>query len=764
MSLAHQLRNHNTCDSTVAICTYNRIATLPRTIEALSRLRGEYSFEIIVVNGPSTDGTTEFLKTSKNVRVFDNPEPNLAVSRNIAIANARGRYIAFIDDDAVPEFDWLSLLIKKLDSNTDIVALGGFIRDANGINFQAKYVYCDVFGKGYPCENAEYVVFPSKGKRMYLSLTGTNVIYRVDALKRINGFDEIFAYFLDETDVNKRMDDLGLRCEMLPDAEIHHKYAPSHLRTAKKVATNMFPTARSIAYFAMRHGVPEVGWDEAVKRLSQFYSDEYIWKIDSLVRGEIDREQFEALMYQSAQGIIAGIDYYFDNLHLSHENRLSKYHSIESPVVHRSMKRDSDVLRLCMFSQDHSHERSGGIGRWTNLVAKGLAERGNEITVIGDISCSDQQEYCDFNSNNFWSHNVGCFEKADSLEIDCLGLPPSLANTSKRKFSEMRRIMPRRQFQVASSPIWDVEGAAAIGSGSVPVVLSLHTCAGLMLDSKPEWKLDESYYNNHVLRVISAEIQALKRAPLILANSNAIMKDIGNLYDMDLYSKAHAIVPHGIEDIDNGENVLQQREAEREADIESPIRILFVGRLETRKGIKDLVAIARALLHENINIHLDIVGEKVDEVNSKIVDQLVEQYPDRVIRHNYLSSFELDNLMRRSDVFFAPSLYESFGLIYAEAMRCSVPSVAYSTGGVPEVISDGVDGFLAELHNQQDLYMKMKQIVLNKELRSQMSRAARFSFSSRFHYKIMAEKLEIVYKEIAEIHRYSKFVSQNSAF
>mmetsp|Transcript_12158 Transcript_12158/g.15886 ORF Transcript_12158/g.15886 Transcript_12158/m.15886 type:complete len:199 (+) Transcript_12158:817-1413(+) len=197
-------------------------------------LRGPYTYEVIVVNGPSNDGTTEFLDSCVGLRTFSNPETNLSVSRNIAIANAAGKYVAFIDDDAIPEPDWLTRVLDTFEAEPDTDAVGGFIRDANGIDFQAQYTFCDVFGDSYPCENPDYATFLGQEKRLYPSLTGTNVTFRKSALEQISGFDEVFAYYLDETDVNKRMDDLGMRAIVQPQAEIHHKYAPSHLRTEKK--------------------------------------------------------------------------------------------------------------------------------------------------------------------------------------------------------------------------------------------------------------------------------------------------------------------------------------------------------------------------------------------------------------------------------------------------------------------------------------------------------------------------------------------------
>lgn len=738
------------CDATIAICTYNRAATLPRTLKALHNLRGAHSFEVLVVNGPSTDGTAEILAATPGITVLQNPEINLSISRNIAIANARGTFIAFIDDDAIPEPDWLTLVLDRFHADPGLSALGGFIRDANGIEFQARYVFCDALGKGIPCENPDYITFQRADRHFYPSLTGTNVIFRTEDLRRINGFDEVFAYFLDETDVNKRMDDLGMRAEVLPQAEIHHKYAPSHLRTSRKVPTNMYPIARSVAYFAARHGSPELGWDAVVQRIREFYRDEYKWKLDLLLAEEITHRQFENLLNQTERGIIDGINANFDTPSEDSPARLARRKvDIAAPAPIRQMRDPSETLRLCMFSQDHASPNAGGIGRWTNLVARGLAERGHEVTVIGQLPDKAKLEYADFTEAGYWSHNIHHFEREAGTEMDCLGLPPVLANAAKRRLSEMRRIQPRRNFQVASSPIWDVEGAAVMASGLVPTVLSLHTCAGLMLDSKPEWRENETYYNNHVLRVINAEIQALRRTPMILANSAAILRDIDAIYRIGLADRPHRIIPHGIEDIPVPQGLLETREAARAADPTMPVRITFLGRLETRKGIKELVPVMDRLLARGLPIRLDLVGSKVDAENDLLVEGLAQRYPTRVTRHGFLAEAQLDTLLRKTDILFCPSLYESFGLIYAEAMRYSVPCVAYDTGGVPEVVEHGVNGLLAPLGDRVALENALLRLISDPDLRRGMSRAARTSFEAKFHYSQMAERLEEVYRSVA---------------
>lgn len=750
-------------DVTIAICTYNRIQTLPRSLAALRALRGSHTFDVVVVNGPSTDGTTEFLAKPSDIRVFDTAERNLSVARNIALANAEGAYIAYMDDDAVPEPDWLSLALAAFRDRPRLAAVGGYIRDANGIEFQARHSFCDDLGRGYQGGSADYLdILKAQGIAAYPSLTGTNVVFDCSALREVGGFDEVFGYFLDETDVNKRLVDEGYELTVVPEAEIHHKYAASHLRTAENLSRDMFPIARSVAYFALRHGVPGQGWEAAIDRIKGFYTDEFRWKLHQRTDGQISQTAFETLMTQVRQGIRSGTDAYFDPVPVRArpQHRVARHRKKSTPVIHR-MRPADDVVRLCMFSRDHAHAQIGGIGRWSRLVARGIAELGHEVTMIGELPEGAEQDYCDLTEDGYWSHNLSDMGRGAVIEGDCLGLPAALADAARRKLLELRRCQPRRDFQVLSAPIWDVEGAAAIGTGEIPTVLSLHTCAGMMLDSRPDWTNDPAFLQGHVFPTMAAERQALRRANYLLANSRAVLSGLSDLYGLDLSDRPHAIVPHGIDDIEAPEDLLAARQARRTQE-DAPKRLLFVGRLEHRKGITHLVAALRALLQQGAAITADIVGTPVDDTLTAEARALAEAYPAQVRVHGYLDEAEVDGLMRQADIFVAPSTYESFGLIYVEAMRYYLPSVAFDTGGVGEVVSHGTDGFLAPLRDDAALVTCLRRLIDHPEVLTRMSLAARMSFEKKFGYRLMAERLVEVYGTVAgvepgkgkEVHRH----------
>lgn len=237
--------------ASVVISTLNRRQPLERALNGLARLHYD-NFEVVVVNGPSTDGTDELLnRCSDRIKLATCPIPNLSASRNFGIAQAAGEIVAFMDDDAVPEPEWLAQIVHGFDAT--VAATGGKVYDHAGPQLQYEFAVADRLGNAtwtlaHPSPNQ---CFPKSFEYPYLQ--GTNIAFRRDVLVGIGGFDEAYAYYLDEVDVCLRIADAGYLIRQLDEAFVRHMYAPSHVRS-QKVATNRFPILKSKFYFASRNG------------------------------------------------------------------------------------------------------------------------------------------------------------------------------------------------------------------------------------------------------------------------------------------------------------------------------------------------------------------------------------------------------------------------------------------------------------------------------------------------------------------------------
>src|SRR3990172_8297052 len=86
---------------------------------------------------------------------------------------------------------------------------------------------------------------------------------------------------------------------------------------------------------------------------------------------------------------------------------------------------------------------------------------------------------------------------------------------------------------------------------------------------------------------------------------------------------------------------------------------------------------------------------------------------------------QVQELLNCADVLLLPSDVESFGLAALEGMACGVPPVCSRVGGIPEVVTDGVEGYLVEPRDVKTMAARALEILAQPERREQMGKAAR---------------------------------------
>jgi glucosyl-dolichyl phosphate glucuronosyltransferase len=115
----------------VVVCTHNRADYLERALAGIARLNFPPDrFEVLVVDNGSTDDTRQrtvlFLNKPYSVRYLQEPVLGLSVARNTGWREARGRYIAYLDDDAIPSEEWLARAADVIaEGRGDVGMLGG---------------------------------------------------------------------------------------------------------------------------------------------------------------------------------------------------------------------------------------------------------------------------------------------------------------------------------------------------------------------------------------------------------------------------------------------------------------------------------------------------------------------------------------------------------------------------------------------------------------------------------------------------------------
>jgi sulfoquinovosyltransferase len=148
---------------------------------------------------------------------------------------------------------------------------------------------------------------------------------------------------------------------------------------------------------------------------------------------------------------------------------------------------------------------------------------------------------------------------------------------------------------------------------------------------------------------------------------------------------------------------------------EDPLMI-YVGRLGTEKKLELL----KDVLHKIPNARLAIVGKGPAQ------EKLKEHFKGtKTVFTGIMHGKELSEAFASADVFVMPSDSETLGFVVLESMASGVPVVGAEAGGIPSIIHDGVDGYLAEPGNADSFTEKVKNLLDNREHRVEMGKAAR---------------------------------------
>lgn len=275
----------------VVVVSRNRPDTLIRCLMGLSQLR--YApYEVVVVADSIGIDLLRRWPMARHIKTIGFDEPNISIARNIGIEAAAGDVVAFIDDDAVPEPDWLARLARVFrDGHTG--AAGGYVRGRNGISWQWTAQSVDSYGITRPLsisDDAVVVLTPSPGRA--IKTEGTNMAFRRSVIAGIGGFDPNFHYFLDETDVNLRLAAQGVSTALVPQAVVHHGFAANQTRRGDRVPRDLTQLGASWAVFLERH----CQVDERMSRWHSIVASERSRALRHMINGLLEPRDVRRLM------------------------------------------------------------------------------------------------------------------------------------------------------------------------------------------------------------------------------------------------------------------------------------------------------------------------------------------------------------------------------------------------------------------------------------------------------------------------------------
>ncbi|MDX8531112.1 glycosyltransferase [Mesorhizobium sp. VK25A] len=729
----------------IVICTDGRADALASNLQCLQFLDGP-EYEVCVVRGPTEDGIAEVLaEWDGRIKVAKNPERNLSVSRNIGIALAAGEIVAFIDDDGMPEPQWMTDLLGAFD-DPQVAAAGGIVMDHTGTRQQYLYSSADRLGNAdwQRKAPADEYNFPRSYNFPYLQ--GTNSAFRRDVLLTLGGFDEEYEFYLDETDLCCRVNDAGWTIRQLPNAVVHHKFLPSAIRTPDRVTRIRYPVLKNKLYFSLINNCGHYSVRRAVEDMLSFVREQEAdvrYHVEtSRLLAQADLDLFGADEKRAWEvGLKRG---------LSGPRRLMDPElpsRMTAPFLPFSRLTPSGGRNTFVFlSQEYPPGVVGGVGRYINQLARAAAAIGHNIHVLTRGEGHDRVDF----EEGVWVHRIASRQPSEPPPAG-VTIPAHIWAHSTLMLQELRRLAERQQVDAVYAPIWDCEGAAILLDNRFPLVTGLQTTLHFWLESHHHHRNDQQFMQGFAKPMLALETRLLRDSAGIHAISKAIRRDISAVYDVELEDARTAMVPLGLEDFS------ALPEVPPASLPQGTLRVVFIGRLEARKGIDVLLDVIHKLLVRHPNLHFDIVGnDKIPgpdgNTTYRAAFEAVATADARahVSFHGEVSEEQLRGFYGACDIFVAPSRFESFGQVLVEAMIYGKPVIACRAGGMVEIVEPGETGLLAEPGDPVSLEGCLERLVADTSLRRSLGDAGRRRYEQHFSVEAAASGLVTLLRKACE--------------
>ena len=175
----------------------------------------------------------------------------------------------------------------------------------------------------------------------------------------------------------------------------------------------------------------------------------------------------------------------------------------------------------------------------------------------------------------------------------------------------------------------------------------------------------------------------------------------------------------------------------------------YVGRLVGGKGLEDLFEAVEILKSQYLKFNCLIFGTGPLEMKlRKLAEEL--NIDNKIEWRGFISHGKVPQAISEIDIFIYPSWHEGFGRSIMEALAMEKAVVATRVGGIPDLIKDGENGFLAEPHNPAMLAKKVEELMENKELREKFGKVGREWVSKNYEWNQGIKKFASLFLELKQ--------------
>jgi glycosyltransferase involved in cell wall biosynthesis len=175
--------------------------------------------------------------------------------------------------------------------------------------------------------------------------------------------------------------------------------------------------------------------------------------------------------------------------------------------------------------------------------------------------------------------------------------------------------------------------------------------------------------------------------------------------------------------------------------------LLFLGRLGERKGSYDLLRAVASISDDFPDLKLLMGGD--GEIEKIRVEAQRLGIADKVELLGWVRGPDKTALLTRASVYVLPSYNEGLPMSVLEAMAAGLPVISTPIGGIPEAVTDGVEGNLVKPGDVDAFSAALRRLLSDPSLRRQMGEAARLKVETVFSMDRIVPQIEALYRELS---------------
>lgn len=363
-------------------------------------------------------------------------------------------------------------------------------------------------------------------------------------------------------------------------------------------------------------------------------------------------------------------------------------------------------MRVLMLSSEFPPS-VGGLGSHVYELARALTSQGDSVEVVS-LSVK----------------SLPAFTVLDGIKVHRPRLIAGMPFYDWHLSNWLRKFLNKNKFDVVH--VHGLRAAVATRGLSIPTLFTNHT-SGLEKRS-----MSGSVSRSKALRRIS-HFPSMISPSLIRQQAAQTLGYLGKTQ----------VIPNGV-DADrfapNGDNWRKKLALDSEVPV-----LVFAARLVPVKGLSFLVNSLSLLPSEHFK--LLVVGDGPER--GHFIQALKQAgLSSRVELLGNVANTDMPAVFRTADIAVLSSSSEGMSVSMLEAMACGLPVVSSAVGGMPELVSDGVTGFLVPFDDCEKMANRIQQLLNDKVLRQQMGKAGRLKIEQSFTWQEIASRTRLVYGQL----------------